>query len=442
MRPLKQDLILIPLVSLACAGTGLMVGYETAQIFRHLIAPHGEAYLRWMFSRLYSRHTEPWDTAPILLLEYGSVLISGMTGAACMRLLAAIPDYARTLPAGTACTPYRRAVHHRAMRFVAASRWHPLGVPLVGGLAALSHALVISPLARAIGVTEALGLSTLAVAGAVCFGWVISRTRPGSQGRHHPEHPSPSEEAPLSADPLSHGIQGLEHKPPGGRADAPQATRAAPAGRPWGHWMRRAVIVLPVAGLVGFLLVAPHILRSQRQHALDKQVYNAAVQGDVDSLVRALTAGGKPAGIKNKYGQPALFRAAHRGHLEALTILLDRGAGVDTRDDWGNTPLEGAVWHGRREIVRRLLQRGAAVNLQGRSGETALMGAAEKGHTDLARLLLNSGADPGIRNRDGLTASDLAQREGHRELARLLKTHPMRSPPPGRTSSPTRTMTR
>jgi RNA polymerase sigma factor (sigma-70 family) len=100
----------------------------------------------------------------------------------------------------------------------------------------------------------------------------------------------------------------------------------------------------------------------------------------------------------------ALGRAAHRGHLPAVTRLLERGAPVDSRSHQGwqrqVTPLIAACDSGKIEVARLLLEKGADVTLVDEyPGATALHYGAWGGNADLVRMLLDRGADLTVKDR-------------------------------------------
>ena len=59
-----------------------------------------------------------------------------------------------------------------------------------------------------------------------------------------------------------------------------------------------------------------------------------------------------------------------------------------------SSPLYHACRNGDTERVRQLLDEGAPVDEKGEYGYTALMWASKRGHTEVVQLLLDNGASP------------------------------------------------
>lgn len=85
-----------------------------------------------------------------------------------------------------------------------------------------------------------------------------------------------------------------------------------------------------------------------------------------------------------------LFLAAGEGRLDAVRYLLDEGADVNARENFGDTALTEAAYHGQLAIVKELLFRGADVDAIGREG-TALDVAISKNQVTVADLLKHHG---------------------------------------------------
>ena len=113
--------------------------------------------------------------------------------------------------------------------------------------------------------------------------------------------------------------------------------------------------------------------------------------------------------IKNyrlEYGMTLLHKAGSNGNIEVVRLLLDRGANVDTPDDYGWTPLRVSTSNGK--VVRLLLDRGANVDTPDNYGWTSLCISAFDGRVEVVRLLLDVGASPDCKNNSGKTPDDCA----------------------------------
>jgi RNA polymerase sigma factor (sigma-70 family) len=118
-----------------------------------------------------------------------------------------------------------------------------------------------------------------------------------------------------------------------------------------------------------------------------------------------------------------LIRAAERGDLALVELLLERGAEVDR--DCGCQGGESALWAAtvahRTPVVERLLAAGADPDATAFSGHTPLHVAAIRGFDDIARLLLSHGADPDRSSHDGRTAAEWARSKGHAAIVERLE---------------------
>ncbi len=91
------------------------------------------------------------------------------------------------------------------------------------------------------------------------------------------------------------------------------------------------------------------------------------------------------------HGITPLMIAAEIGSVEAMRLLLDRGADINAQNAFGSTALMWSVSDPAK--VRLLLAHGADVNLTARSGRTALIVAGfTNPSADVVRLLLAKGA--------------------------------------------------
>jgi uncharacterized protein len=118
----------------------------------------------------------------------------------------------------------------------------------------------------------------------------------------------------------------------------------------------------------------------------------------------------------------ALYRAAAKGNVDIVGVLLEAAANTEMGDSEGQTPLAAAVMEMHHACVERLLEGGADVNAQNGEGGTPLYLCARYGEPHTMHLLLEWGADPNIATSTGLTPLIAAAWVGSDEkTARLLE---------------------
>jgi len=122
-------------------------------------------------------------------------------------------------------------------------------------------------------------------------------------------------------------------------------------------------------------------------------------------------------------GFSPLHLAAHFGHVEAVQLLLTRGAPIDAKSqNWlGVTPLQSAAAGRQLLVVELLLKCGANVNARQNGNWTALHSAAQHGDAAVITELLRYGADRTALNAEGKTPGNIAREAGHHELAGVLE---------------------
>lgn len=149
-------------------------------------------------------------------------------------------------------------------------------------------------------------------------------------------------------------------------------------------------------------------LRDERIPLLTKS--RLAALGTLLGLVIAADAVGVVLAVTHRVGPEAVHLAARHGDPEKLRRQLKRGVPVDhavtTGQDEirGTTPLMWAARAGQLEAIRLLLDRGADVNVTDANGKSALMWAASYDRAKAIRLLAEAGAELDGRDRYGRTA--------------------------------------
>ena len=105
---------------------------------------------------------------------------------------------------------------------------------------------------------------------------------------------------------------------------------------------------------------------------------------------------------------PSLWEAAAEGDIDSLEAHLKAGANLNSLEpQFGVTPLTIAVGSDQSETTRWLLDNGADVNARGGDGGSPLLAAAFLGRAATASILLDAGADTSVRDDNGQTAWDM-----------------------------------
>ena len=183
-------------------------------------------------------------------------------------------------------------------------------------------------------------------------------------------------------------------------------------------------MTLRLIGLVlfGFLLAPGALLAQNPKQELNDQMWEAVRKGDA-AAVSALLDKGADVNAKFRYGTTALFKAAERGNIDVVRILLARGADTTVKDTfYGATAMTWALDNDHVEVVRALLEKDPGsvdvVLMTGaREGKAALVGIAlarggakpesltaalavtmnEKDRTEIAEMLKKAGANPPLQ---------------------------------------------
>ncbi|HEY8667195.1 MAG TPA: ankyrin repeat domain-containing protein [Tepidisphaeraceae bacterium] len=149
-----------------------------------------------------------------------------------------------------------------------------------------------------------------------------------------------------------------------------------------------------------------------------QEFLRAVATGDISSADRLvkqdpdlLTA------VWGPYGS-ALHLAASRNQPRMIEFLLDQGADINARGQWGGTPLHWACWLGSKDSAAVLINHGASVELRCMAfRSTPLLWCAHGSrnvstpgadYVGTAKMLLENGADPDTTNNVGANALSMA----------------------------------
>jgi len=123
-----------------------------------------------------------------------------------------------------------------------------------------------------------------------------------------------------------------------------------------------------------------------------------------------------------KDGKTLLHYAANKGYLEIVTLLLEKGAGINIQDKDGRTPLHEAMSYRAFEVARFLVENGANVNLKNKDGETPIISVVylddKKLAVDLVNFFMQRGFDV-KKSADARLLNETIRRQ-HRDVVLIL----------------------
>lgn len=152
-------------------------------------------------------------------------------------------------------------------------------------------------------------------------------------------------------------------------------------------------------------------------------LHRAALRGDMDTM-EVLLQNGATVDMRDGDGYTPLSNAAQFGHSHLITLLLRHGADVNTRSAIGQTPLDLAAGGINSTMaVQTLLEKGAHVDSRDDWLQTPLHSASNIGNSAAVRLLLLYNADVDARDKHGRTPLTLAAMEGHHSITSMLLAH-------------------
>jgi Ankyrin repeats (3 copies)/Domain of unknown function (DUF3471) len=172
-------------------------------------------------------------------------------------------------------------------------------------------------------------------------------------------------------------------------------------------------VIHVVTFLIALSFSSPVAFSQNAKQELNDQFWEAVRRGDAAAVTSLLDKGAE-VNAKFRYGATALFKAAERGNVEIVKILLARGADVTVKDTfYGATAMTWALDNGHVEIVSALLEKQPA------SVNDILMSGVMRARAELVKLALAKGD---LKKETLTTALVVARRNKEKpEIAELLK---------------------
>lgn len=163
---------------------------------------------------------------------------------------------------------------------------------------------------------------------------------------------------------------------------------------------------------VSAIIVAGLLLQAPPATSLNEELWAAARAGDVARIAHALDEGAD-VNAKTGHGVTALWFAADRGHLDAVRLLIDRGADMHPVDvSWSYLPLDRALINEHFHVARFLLERGS------RGAAGTLVAGIRARNIPLVEAALSA---PDLDLRALVSAAQTAAGVGEKQIAALVQ---------------------
>lgn len=119
---------------------------------------------------------------------------------------------------------------------------------------------------------------------------------------------------------------------------------------------------------------------------------DAVCSASIDT-VELLINNGADVDAKDNYGCTALMYAIENGNHVIAKMLVNKSIYIDIQNNYKETPLIIATIEGQKELVVYLLDRGANIEICDKYRHTPLMWAITNGYYDIVEILINKGAN-------------------------------------------------
>ena len=146
----------------------------------------------------------------------------------------------------------------------------------------------------------------------------------------------------------------------------------------------------------------------------------ALIRGDTAMVRALLELGADPNALADRDAPPLIAGVVHEAPVEALELLIAKGANPRAVNADGFGALHAAGESGNSAIIPWLVEKGLDLEARTAPGHTALQIACALGEIGAARALLDAGADASADSPNG-SALDIAREQGQAEAVELLE---------------------
>ena len=149
----------------------------------------------------------------------------------------------------------------------------------------------------------------------------------------------------------------------------------------------------PLWTVVGAALLAVSCAEylQHQKHSAYREIHAAARDGDVEQVAGDLAQNPDDMNLPDDAGLTPLHLSAMHCHTNVVTLLLDKGAKIDSQAKDGTTPLHLAAQEGCADAVTLFLARGAQVNARDNQKRTPLVRAQQWHEDSIVELLRQHG---------------------------------------------------
>lgn len=151
---------------------------------------------------------------------------------------------------------------------------------------------------------------------------------------------------------------------------------------------------------------------------LEKRLYEAIFEEDTKRLKQLINQGAN-INVKGNFGFNPLMYSIYKGKDEIAKILVEASVNVNTKIEKMNV-LSLAVVVNNKDMVEYLIEKGADVNAKAGEDMTALIWAASESNFEMVKLLIEEGAKVNQQTKKGHTALHSAVLDDKIKMARIL----------------------